>query len=132
VTRSQIFIGTSILLAFFGFALWSTHEHFFGRWDTQQQFEWVGKEFGARLLLDEDGKGGMLTAQRKGQPGKVETERVVIRQTGIGTAGYIIALQGELPLDFVANQQGPHLLYCLNCMKAKGWQLPLEWTLRSR
>lgn len=132
MTRSQIFIGTSILLAFFCFALLSIHEHFFGRWETQQQFEWAGKEFGARLLLDEDGKGGMLTAQRKGQAGVLESVRVQVEQKGLGVASYIVRLDGELPLDFVMNQQGPNLLYCMNCMKAQGWQLPFEWVIRPR
>lgn len=130
--RTHKLIGAGILIAVIVFILGGFHEHFFGRWDTQQQFAWEGKEFGARLELAKDGKEGVLTAQRKGQPGKLETTHVLIDQKGLGVASYIVKLEGELPLDFVMNQQGPNLLYCMNCIKAKGWQLPFEWVVRAR
>lgn len=130
--KAHVLIGVGILFALIAFVFGGFHEHFFGRWDTQQQFAWEGKEFGARLELAKDGKEGVLTAQRKGQPGKLEMTRVLINQKGLGVASYIVKLDGELPFDFVMNQQGPNLLFCINCTKAQGWQLPFEWVVRAR
>ena len=130
--RTHVLIGVGILVALVASVLGGFHEHFFGRWNTHQQFAWEGKEFGARMELAKDGMEGMLTAQRKGQPGKTDTVRVQVQQEGLGVARYIVKLEGELPLDFVMNQQGPNLLYCMNCLKTQGWQLPFEWVIHPR
>lgn len=108
------------------------YEHLAGRWDTQQQLVWEGKEFDARLKMANNGREGVLIAQRKGHPGKMETAHVQVEQKGLGVASYTVRLEGELSIDFVMNQQGPHLLYCLDCPKARVWQLPFEWVILPR